>query len=267
MADVKQQIRKILSIANDDSASEQEVENALAIAARLMDKHHLSEEDLEESPQDQERDARTAPKTKQSAHGDNIRMPMWEKQLSRVVATIVGGVGYYCHSSAPLTTPSGLAIRDHRGNQMKASTVVFYGIAEDVETAIQLWNELRLAISALARLRYGSVARGDGAAYAEGFVSGLESKHKQQAENEKQQARIAEQQTGGRGVELICRRDALILKKHELAREWLASPEGGGVKLGKSTGYGSAGDQNARGQGYSDGGKYNATATRTRKLC
>lgn len=267
MADVKQQIRKILSIANDDSASEQEVENALAIAARLMDKHHLSEEDLEESPQDQERDARTAPKTKQSAHGNNVRMPMWEKQLARVVATIVGGVGYYCHSSALLTTQSGLAIRDHRGNQMKASTVVFYGITEDVETAVQLWNELRLAISALARLRYGSVARGDGAAYAEGFVSGLESKHKQQAADEKYQARITEQQTGSRGVELICRRDALILKKHELAKEWLASPEGGGVKLGKTTSSGSNGDQNARGQGYSDGGKYNATATRTRKLC
>jgi hypothetical protein len=267
MADVKQQIRKILSIANDDAASEQEVQNALAIAAKLMDRHHLSEEDLQTSPEDQEQDARTAPRTKQSVHGDNVKMPQWEKTLARTVAAIVGGVGYYCHASAPLTTPAGLPMRDGRGNQLKASTIVFYGIAEDVETATRLWNELRLAISALARLRYGSVARGDGAAYAEGFVAGVEEKRKERAAAELSEARHLTYTGTSTAMVLVERRNALIQQKHELAREWLASPAGGSIRLGKTSGGGSSGSSDARGQGRTDGSKYNASASRTKKLC
>jgi hypothetical protein len=47
MADIKTKISKLLDIAADDSASESEIENALAIAARLMERHHLCEADLQ----------------------------------------------------------------------------------------------------------------------------------------------------------------------------------------------------------------------------
>jgi hypothetical protein len=269
MADVKQQIRKLLNIADDDAASEQEIQNALAIAAKLMDRHHLSEEDLQESRHTQHQEAQDADRCKQSAHGDNVRMPQWEKSLAVVVTNIIGGVGLYCHATAQLQTPSGLPMRDGRGNILKASTVVFYGIAEDVELAVQLWHELRLAISAMARLRYGSVARGDGAAYAEGFVSGLEQQHIARQFAEKQQAAIEDRQAGSRSVELICRRADLIKQKSEMARAWLLSPDGGSIKLRTQSGGGSSGSSDARGQGRTDGSKYNTAGagSRMRKIC
>ena len=267
MADVKDQIRKILSIANDDAASEQEVQNALAIAARLMDRHHLSEDDLQTSPQEQEQDARTAPRTKTQVFSDNARMPQWEKSLAGVVAKIVGGVGYYVSPPVYRQTAAGLAVRDANGKATKATSLVFYGIAEDVETAIQLWGELRLAISALARLRYGSVARGDGAAYAEGFVAGVEENRTEREATEYSEARRLTYTGTSTAMVLVERRNALIQQKATLAKAWLASPEGGGIKLRMQSAGGSTGSSDARGQGRTDGGKYNANASRTLKIC
>ncbi len=47
----------------------------------------------------------------------------------------------------------------------------------------------------------------------------------------------------------------------------IASPAGGGIKLGTRSVSGSSGSSDARGQGRTDGGKYNANASRTLKIC
>jgi len=43
---IKERIRKLLNLANDDAAMGGEVRNAIAFAERLMATHHLSEADL-----------------------------------------------------------------------------------------------------------------------------------------------------------------------------------------------------------------------------
>ena len=268
MADVKDQIKKILNIANDDAASEAEVENALAIAARLMAKHHLSEDDLADDPLEQAADIQSADRAKAECYTANSRLAQWEVSLASTVAKIVGGIGYYKAHAKPRTTASGLTVRDQRGHAVSGSPVVFYGIAEDVATAGRLWHELRQAIIALARLRYGSVFRGDGAAYAEGFVSGLENQRIRRAEEERTDAQRLIGNGGGTGALILVERRAdLIRQKGQLATTWLASAAGGGIKLRTTSGGGSRGSGDARGQGRSDGGAYSVNGTRSRKIC
>ena len=57
---IKARLKGLLAIAKDDAASENEIQSALRIAARMMESHHLSEEDLQESEQDQFAEARNA---------------------------------------------------------------------------------------------------------------------------------------------------------------------------------------------------------------
>ena len=190
MADVKDQIRKILSIAADDAASEQEVQNALAIAAQAHGPSPLIRRGLTDQPAG----SGTGRTHSTKGEAEATRGQRENAEVGKGTGPNSGGDcrrgGLLLPRIAALTTAAGLSVRDGRGKQIKASAVVFYGIAEDVETAIRLWHELRLAISALARLRYGSVARGDGAAYAEGFVAGVEEKRLKRAADEKHQARL-----------------------------------------------------------------------------
>ncbi len=266
MADVKQQIRKLLNIAADDAASEAEIENALAIAAKIMARHHLSEDDLAVDPLQQTADIHTAEKGKANAYG-GLRMACWEKVLAKVTAQIVGGVGYYVAGSCPVMTPSGLPARDRNGNQISAGAVTFYGIAEDCGMAVRLYDELRLAIISLARIRYGSVFKGDGAAYAEGFVSGLQMQQENREHTERAEAqKLLTDGGGGSALILVDRRRDLIQQKNTAARKWLESPAGGSVRLGKSSAGGSRGDYGARENGRADGSRYNASAARSLKL-
>ena len=268
MADIKDQIRKILNIANDDAASEAEVENALAIAARLMDKHHLSEDDLAVDPLEQSQDIRNAPRGTAEAYGTD-RMTTWEKYLGTVVCKIVGGIACYSHPGRVKTTPSGLTVWNDAGHSVKTCPLVFYGIAEDCAIAVRLWGELRHAIIALARLRFGGVFRGDGAAYAEGFVTGLNTKAIERETQERQAAQrlVRSDGTGRTAFTLLDRRADLIRQKSDLARQWIASPAGGSLKIGNKSGGGSRGSRDAREQGRSDGGQYNVNAARSKKLC
>ncbi len=51
--------------------------------------------------------------------------------------------------------------------------IVFFGPIDSVESAGGLFTELLLEIATLGRLKYGGYAKGRGASYCEGFVSGL----------------------------------------------------------------------------------------------
>jgi len=49
---VKDTIRKLLNLAENDGAADGEIDNALRFARRLMHQHHLSEEDIDRSDPD-----------------------------------------------------------------------------------------------------------------------------------------------------------------------------------------------------------------------
>jgi hypothetical protein len=174
--------------------------------------------------------------------------------LSMFVCDFIGGVCVY-KDHAVGRTPAGIVMNG--GDPL--GTLNFYGIAEDARMASEVFNELRLVIISMAQLRYGRHAKGDGAAYSEGFVSGLIANHKKDVEA------LRLTNNSERGLILIQRRDELVKYKKEISREGLI--ETTQVKLSKGRGGGSkAGSREARMTGHSDGQKYDVTKTTTRKL-
>lgn len=266
MSDIREKIKGLLNIAKDDAASEAEIENALKIATKLMERHQLSESDLVEDPVEQGKRVVEAPKTKKGSKVGS-KIFTWEITLAAVIRDyVVPGVGAFTMKS-PSVTPSGIIQRDESGKPKMAGEIVFYGVEEDVEIANRVFTEIRLAIIALARIRYGSVFRGDGAAYAEGFCLGILEKLKEQQRAEKAQATIEAGQSQSTGLILIARRDELTRLKRQSSDRWLASPTGGGAKLTKGQARaGSAGSADARETGKSDGRGYQVDGSRRAKL-
>ena len=172
------------------------------------------------------------------------------------VCRFVGGVK--CHTSKDYQRGAAGIVLDSRGRRTLTAGIIFYGIDDEVELACDLFQELRVTIAAMARLRWGGVYKGDGREYCEGFVTGLFSKTR---ENATEAERIA-QTAGGTALMVIERRGALIEAKQAAADKWL------GVKLGKGRSRGGATHYNgeARGEGRSDGAKHNTSAGRTLKI-
>lgn len=262
---VKSKIRQLLSIAADDAASEAEIENALAIARKLMTKHHLSEDELHQSPEEQMEAVRQGRYAK-GASWCGRRIYAWEAILGVVVADLVGGVDCYSGGLQQVTTPSGLVKWDEAGDPVQAKPVVFFGLAEDVAIANLVFDETRLLVISLARLRYGKVFRGDGAAYCEGFVQGLESQLGDSREAERLECRGAADRGDCLPMVLSERRDALIALKIDCATEWLASPEGGEIVLEVDRRRYGTGNTGARLRGWSDGRNHDVDTSRSLKL-
>ena len=87
----KDTIRKLLDLAADDAAAENEIENAIRFARKLMDKHNLSEDDLPQADEriiDMEKEA-CAELFSQTGYA---QWADWHKELSCVVCRIVPGV-------------------------------------------------------------------------------------------------------------------------------------------------------------------------------
>ena len=161
----------------------------------------------------------------------------------------------------------GIICRDAAGKPIASSSIVFYGSEEDVALSIRLYNEVRTAVIALAHMKYGGAFRGDGCAYAEGFVDGLKKKEQDRRLAEEDEARRnITNGNGSTGMILIQRRNDLISKKETAAKNWLASPAGGGIKLSLASRSRSGASRDARGAGLADGRRYNANAARQKKL-
>jgi len=258
---VKQKIMGLLKISKDDAASEHEIETALKLAQKMMDKHHLSEEDLDDSD-DAKLDAAIAAEKIQGYSYVGTKMFMWEKRLMHFVSKLTGVPFYQTRGTVEVRTASNLTKRTPAGKAVRGKAVVFYGIAEDVEIAVGLYNELRLAIISLSRLRYGSVFQGEGGVYAEGFVVGLGHNLE---EDLAEQKRLAQASSNSRAMVLIDRRNDLVVRKGNLAKSWLKREKG--INLVTKSSYGGAsGSSQARAAGISDGKSYNVSAARRRKL-
>jgi len=260
---VKNRIRKLLNVAKNDAATEGEIDNALRFAKDMMDSHHLSEEDLVDEPEDQYKAAAAAKRDRVfvSAAG---KFYTWEKWLSSFVAEFVGGVGVYLDRGKRIARDHrGVVILDDWGEPYRAVRYCFYGIAEDVHIAAELFHELRLTIKAMARLRWGSCYVKDGGVYCEGFVMGLCTKIERQ---KKRQRQIA-QQSGSTALVLVDRRNDLVAFKKKKATDWLAKSVG--IRLSKASAdpYGGAnGSSQAYCEGIEDGERADVSVNRKKKL-
>ena len=251
---IASKVKKLLAIANDDAASGAEIQNAMNHAQRLMDAHHLTEDDLNHEPVDDYSKVDQADFDQMWAYVGG-RVFFWEKQLATFVSRFVGVPVYLENGKHPVRV-NGIIQMD--GDEPKyGQAFVFYGVAEDAAIAIEVYDELRTLIATMAVARWGGVYKGDGASYSQGFVTGLF--------DQLHEAKRIEKQTTT-GLILSCRRSDLIQYKNQKAREWLYKSKGFKLrKAGTSRGT-RTGSSSAYSEGRTDGSSTNVSATRMRKL-
>jgi len=257
-----EKIRKLLRVAADSGASEHEIELCLARAERLMREHHLSELDLAEEAAVFGEAGFRGEFRKRNAHAAR-KCYTWEHRLAGFVQEYVGGVGYFGATDVACDD-DGQPFRDLNGVPFHASTIVFFGLVDDIDLAIVLFCDLREVIIQLARISHSSCFRGPGASYAQGFVEGLFLQMRNRRTEESDQA-ITQSGADGEAA-LILRRDELIRRKEQSAHDWLASPDGGGIRLRIRRARGSSASRGAYLQGKSDGEEHDIRDRRQKRL-
>jgi hypothetical protein len=181
---IKDRIRKLLNLAENDGASEGEIENAMRFAQRLMAEHHLDEADIDRNP-DQRRTPEDIASSKSYTHVSvplgASKMSYWEASVSNAVQRVFSDhvQCYRTHPTGQAKTPAGLPMFDDEGSPVYRTCFVFYGPAEETRLCAELFQTVCVSIASMARLRYGSVFRGDGRSYAEGFARALLDKVRQ----------------------------------------------------------------------------------------
>lgn len=252
---VKQTIRGLLNLAANNAATEGEVANALRFARRMMDAHHLSEDECRRDPDAQH--ARAEVMGTEEWQNGNALLWMWEKSLGSFVERFVGSVGAYITGAKPLVI-DGRAQFDAKGKRRATRAVVFFGPVEDCALATELYATLRETVATMARLRVGGAHFKEGRAYAEGFVAGL---FRQLGEAK----RVDEASTESRA--LVVQSTAIATATKARAVGWLKAQ---GVRLGsaRSGGTGITGsDQRAAyNSGVEDGRKATVSASRRSKV-
>lgn len=250
-------VRKLLAIAEDDAASAAEIQNAMNFAQRMMDAHHLTEEDLAHEPSDDYQKVNDSfMKEYRSFIGKKAFY--WEQILATFVCKFVGCEVYLDHSKRPARTRTGFALRDSYGEPYRGKSVVFYGVAEDAAIAADVYDELRSLIGSMAQIKWASIYKGDGASYCEGFVSGLFTQLKT--------ARKIESQSSTTAMILVERREDLIKYKQNAARNWLEKARGKKLRKAQTGGGSSTGSYEAYSEGRSDGSRTDVNATRRKKI-
>lgn len=257
---IKDRIRKLLKTAKDDAATEGEIDNAIRFARSLLDKHHLSEEELADEPANHYARVDAADKSRFFATVSS-RFYSWESALARFISNLTGAPSYCESNTRTARSADGRAKLNESDEPYEGKSFAFYGVAEDARMAVDLFYEIWWTVRSMARLKFGQCYRGDGGMYAEGFVDGLSDKLEEQQGQEKKEA-ISSNNT--RGLILIERRNDLIQYKEQSARTWL---KGIGVNLyAGSRRSGANGSFGAYGEGRTDGQRTNVKKFTTPKL-
>lgn len=142
-------IRKMMNLANDGSASEGEVENAVRFARRLMDQFNVTDSECNrpvESTDIGDHEAVT-----------RITFDQWEKSLAMVIKEVCDVGVYY----APGTNKNALH---------------FVGTERDVAIGKELFTTLMITVKSMARLKQGPGWTVSHRSYCLGFVDSLVDK-------------------------------------------------------------------------------------------
>lgn len=253
---VKDTINKLLNLAENDAAAKGEVENAMRFAARLMEQHQLTEEDVRLNRVDEKiLDLENQTFAELSGYMGGNKFCHWESDAASFACAFVGGVKWYYVEGVPYRINGILQYHTGKwaGQSQTRTRVTFYGIQEDVEMAFEVYNQLIMVIASMAKLKWGGVYRGPGRNYCEGFVKGIWSKWYSDQDSQKKLAKAST----STALVVIDSRQLVVKRKEELATQWL---EKSNKKL-KSATKNRAGSFNAEAQldGRNDGHSYNAT--------
>lgn len=250
---IKAKIRKLLNLSKDNAATEGEIDNAMRMAAELMDRHQLQEAEIEASMDP-------------VARQDHVRMGMsdasmvgknftsWEFALSGAIENLVGSVKRHY---------TRVRRKNSFGADIEVKVMRFYGPEEDAQLAADLMETWSQVIATMATGAYGGCFRGDGAQYAMGFAVRLCERAKEAAKSREKMITASTQALVLVGTGSL----AMVLRqRQELAAKWLLEEQK--IKLGSARntrGY-SGGTDAAYNHGKRDGDKVDFTAQRKPKL-
>lgn len=267
---IKDRIRKLLNLAENDAATEGEIENAMRFAQRLMAEHCLTEADVQKvGEQSAEQVAQARTYGKHAVPMGSSRTSQWEWDAACAVCGVFQGqVQVYRTHTQPVVTPAGLPKFDDDGNPIERRHWVFYGPDAESVLAGELFLSVALAIQTMARLRYGSVWKGAGRSYAEGFAEALMLKVASENRDASARASLPSATGPGTGSALVLRSKEITKAIRHEAKNYLQREHGvklsnrGGGSLGTGKHYAGANDAGRR-----DGSKFDLRRpTATRKL-
>lgn len=242
LARIQERIRRCLAIADNDASADGEIEAALRVATSLMAKHNLDREDCIDAGGNV-RSGRVE-FGRFEVHSLAAKRIYWELALLNFIIRLIPSVSSYSESKPVLRRDARGIVETSGGKPVKCKKFYFYGPDDDAEFASQLFTELQLSIFGSAKLKFGSFARGDGATYAEGYISGLADAHI------KEVARLTNGDSQTRA--LTVRSTAVAKALQQEGTSWLAKTHD--VKLRKGSGLsGSNGAYSARNEGLRDG--------------
>jgi len=254
---VKDTIRKLLRLAENDAATEGEIDNALRFAHRLMTRHFLTREDIGDLNQDchvREADLESIQMAKEQVCAQATNLCTWECALSRFVCDLLRSVQFYRSHKQPALTAAGV-IKTKNGKPVVHERMIFYGPAEEVAVATEMYNELATTIATMARLKTGSAIRGKGRCYGDGFVQGLCD----------QLGKVDSEERNSTGRDLVLRSTVIATQLRSNAKNWLA--EKYGVHLCRGRGFStSTHDWSAYAAGREDGQRTEIRQNRPKKL-
>lgn len=240
---IKDRLVKLINLAEDDSASPGEVENAMKFSRDIMAKHNLTREDVIRDKD--EIDLSKVEYGRREFWSAGKRFASWEAGLSSFVVRIITSVGNYVNKDQVTFRKFGMAMTEG-GEPVKKQRGYFYGAIQDVEEAISLYNELQMAIISMARYRWGGYARGDGAGYCEGFLNGLYVALNEAEKNLDSQTKYYLEISGATSLALV-----------KEGKNWLAKTHGVRLVQRASNGGSRKASNEAREEGRRDGKNYN----------
>ena len=214
---IKDKLAKLLRLGEDTAATDGEIQNALNLATQMMAKHQLTREDIDTSAPDP---IARVTLGRHFAFAKSTKATTWESQLSSFVKHFIGSVSIY--TTVATVRRNGL-VEMAGDDPRRAAAFVFYGSDDDARCAAAMFEELRDAIATMAIIRWGGWARGDGNAYAFGFVTGLLEAHRD--------SKRALMNSDATTHALILKSDETSLAIIDKGRQWLATTHN--VRLGK----------------------------------
>ena len=223
---IKARIRKLMVLAGDGAASEAEIDNAMRFAARLMDEHHISHDDLADDPSKRE-----VSFTRSDGVSQYSKLTLWESTLARAICALIGSTNHYISNEAHVVRVNGIAQTTSGGSIRRGQVLKFYGPADDAAEAASLFEEWGRLVATMGVARWGGCCRGEGAQYCYGFAQSLHTKA-MELNTERQLTaatppKLLGQEAATTAITLAGRYE--IIRK--AARNWLASECG--VRLSK----------------------------------
>jgi len=249
---IKIRLKRLFAVAENDASTDGEIENAMRAARNLMSQHQIERDDIFETD-DGEVCTTNVVFGRSSCYSMYSSICSWESYICRFISDFVGNVGFYIQNGILRRNSAGMATKG------KATKITFYGPELDVQFCIELYDEICCFVTASAKLKFGNaLARGEAAAYAEGFAHGL-------WEANKKETRVLEEasQGGDKNALMVINR-SLTVKKD--AKKWLSTECG--LKLGKGRPLPSMAlkDFGAYAEGKSDGADYKPASRRKARL-